>query len=92
MLSFLVFFCGARDALVLLSLFLVMEIDPNFAWKAPTKDASMLHNFQQETAITPQKSPVSSFATIAIYIHKAFASILAPQNYSALERQLRIAA
>ena len=31
MLSFLVFFCGARDALVLLSLFLVMEIDPNFA-------------------------------------------------------------
>ena len=93
MLSFLVFFCGARcDALVLLSLFLVMEIDPNFAWKAPTKDASMLHNFQQETAITPQKSPVSSFATIAIYIHKAFASILAPQNYVALERQLRIAA
>ena len=57
---------------------LVMEIDPNLAWKASTKDASMLHNFQQgdSSRQPPKKSPpIHSFATIAIYIHKAFASL-----------------
>ena len=60
-----------------------MEIDPNLALKASTKDASMLHNFQQgDSSRQPPKKSSHSFATIAIYIHKAFA----------LASKLRIAA
>ena len=79
--SFEAFLCDASQfsfCVELCRVSLVMEIDPNLAWKASTKDASMLHNFQQgdSSRQPPKKSPpIHSFATIAIYIHKAFASL-----------------
>ena len=79
--SFEAFLCDAFQfsfCVELCRVSLVMEIDPNLAWKASTKDASMLHNFQQgdSSRQPPKKSPpIHSFATIAIYIHKAFASL-----------------